>query len=99
MNTNILPTCVKRLVQEIWHRCSKLLHLDRCHYSLFLKLGNSILPYYNKMTSKEVTNLCEKIHSRALHRDKNTVIDQVNNFRISLYKEQNLLVIMKIERN
>ena len=49
------------------------------------------------MTSKEVTNLCEKIHSRALDRDKNTVIDQVNNFRISLYKEQNLLV--KIERN
>ena len=28
------------------------------------------------MTAKEVTNLSEKTHSRALHRDKNTVIDQ-----------------------
>ena len=32
------------------------------------------------MTSKEVTNnLSEKTHSRALHRDKNTIIDQENN--------------------
>ena len=36
------------------------------------------------MTSKKVTNLSEKIHSRAFHRDKNTVIDQENNIRISL---------------
>ena len=36
------------------------------------------------MTSKEVTNLSEKTHSRALHRDKNTVIDQENNIRVSL---------------
>ena len=28
------------------------------------------------MPSKEVTNLSEKTHSRALHRDKNFVIDQ-----------------------
>ena len=35
------------------------------------------------MTSKKVT-LSEKTHSRALHRDKNTIIDQENNIRISL---------------
>ena len=38
------------------------------------------------MTSKEVTNLSEKTHSRALHRDKNTVIDQENNIKISLQR-------------
>ena len=35
------------------------------------------------MTSKEVTNLSKKSHSCALHRDKNTVIDQENNMNIS----------------
>ena len=40
------------------------------------------------MTSKEVTNLSEKTHSRALHTDKNTVIDQENNIRISLQRNR-----------
>ena len=47
------------------------------------------------MTSKEVTNLSEKTHSRALHRDKNTVIDQENNIRISLQSEN---LVVKIEK-
>ena len=38
------------------------------------------------MTSKEVTNLSEKTQSRALHRDKNTLIDQENNIKISLQR-------------
>ena len=42
------------------------------------------------MTSKEVTNLSEKTHSRALHRDKNNVIDQKNNIRISLQSEKSI---------
>ena len=42
------------------------------------------------MTSKEVTNLSEKIHSRAFHRDKNTVIDQENNIRISLISAKSI---------
>ena len=42
------------------------------------------------MTSKEVTNLSEKTHSRALHRDKNTVIDQENNIRISLQSAKSI---------
>ena len=33
------------------------------------------------MTPKEVTNFTEKTHSRALHRDENTVIDKENNIR------------------
>ena len=37
-----------------------------------------------KITSKEVTNLSKKTQSRVLRRDKNTVIDQENNIRISL---------------
>ena len=42
------------------------------------------------MTSKEVTNLSDKTHSRALHRDKNAVIDQENNFRISLQSAKSI---------
>ena len=38
------------------------------------------------MTSKEVTNFSEKTHNRALHRDKNTVIDKENDIRISLQR-------------
>ena len=37
-----------------------------------------------KITSKEVTNLSKKTQSRVLRRDKNIVIDQENNIRISL---------------
>ena len=49
------------------------------------------------MTSKEVTNLSEKTHSRALHRDKNTVIDQENNIRISLQSNRyKIYTIVKI---
>ena len=39
------------------------------------------------MTSKKVTNLSEKTHSHALHRDKNTVINQENNIRNSLQSD------------
>ena len=42
------------------------------------------------MTSKEVTNLSKKTHSRALRRDKNTVIDQENNIRISLLSAKSI---------
>ena len=42
------------------------------------------------MTAKEVTNLSEKTHSRALHRDKNNVIDQKNNIRISLQSAKSI---------
>ena len=42
------------------------------------------------MTSKKVTNLSEKIYSRAFHRDKNTVIDQENNIRISLQSAKSI---------
>ena len=37
-----------------------------------------------KINSKEVTNLSKKTQSRVLRRDKNIVIDQENNIRISL---------------
>ena len=42
------------------------------------------------MTSKEVTNLSEKTHSPALHRDKNIFIDQENNIRISLQSAKSI---------
>ena len=81
MNTNkqsgILPTCVNRLVQEIWHRmrCSKLLQFDRCHL---------------KWLQRKLLTSVKKTHSRALRRDKNTVIDQENNIRISLLSAKSI---------
>ena len=40
------------------------------------------------MTSKEVTNLSEKTHSRAIHRDKNTVIDKEKNIKNFITKSK-----------
>ena len=42
------------------------------------------------MTAKEVTNLSEKTYSRALHRYKNTVIEQENNIGISLQSAKSI---------
>ena len=42
------------------------------------------------MTSKKVTNLSEKTHSRALHIYENIVIDQENNKRISLQSAKSI---------